>query len=111
METGTGDTDPERTALPPEVIEDLLADDRCRALLARLAAADGPVLVEDLAADVLASEHGQSAEKIPAGDRRQAMADLFERQLPLLTATRVVEYDSRLDAVELIDDEVAARLD
>ncbi|MHB9285822.1 hypothetical protein ACKVMT_02130 [Halobacteriales archaeon Cl-PHB] len=96
---------------PSAVVEDLLADEQCRAVLSRLADTDGPVLVEDLACVVAASGQECSVTDVSVAERRRSRKALFVAPLPRLTATRVVKYDSRLDAVELLDERVASRLD
>ena len=103
------ETDPPGS-LPAAVVDELLADERRRRLLSRLAAADGPVLIEQLAPVVLEGDGDREPRELSADRRREAREQLFERHLPALTATRVVEYDPTTNAVELLNDELATRL-
>jgi hypothetical protein len=95
--------------LPGDVVEDILASQRRRTLLSCLAEADGPVVVDDLAGAVC------GAEKRPnrAGDdaAEEVRADIYDRHLPKLTATGIVEYDSMCETVELVDAGLIPALD
>ncbi|MFB6075316.1 MAG: hypothetical protein ABEJ89_09915 [Haloarculaceae archaeon] len=98
--------------LPPEVVEDLLADERRRAALAVLRDASEPVVIGDLAAAVLSRETGESASALARERVVDVREEFFQRHLPKLTATGVVEYDSLVGTVALVEDgPVGERLD
>jgi len=86
--------------LPGEVVEDILSSERRRVMLSCLADCDGKMVVEDLAAAVCAAE----GRPIDEAARREAREDIYDRHLPKLTATGVVEYDSMREAIELLED-------
>lgn len=88
--------------LPGDVVEDILASERRRAMLSCLADSEGPVAVDDVVAAVCASEQGP--------DRGRVREEIYERHLPKLTATGVVEYHSMREAVELVDEDLARQL-
>ncbi len=95
--------------LPGEVVEDILASERRRAMLSCLADADGPVVFDDLVGAVRASEgRAEPVEDDGGGEVRQ---EIYDRHLPKLTATGVVEYDSMCETVELVDDGLTVDLD
>ncbi len=96
-----------QTDLPGSVVEDILDSKRRRLMLACLADADGAMVVDDIAAAVCAREGVDSTDH----EMQEAVErDIYERHLPKLTATGVVEYDSMLGAVELLDDGLVDRL-
>ena len=96
------------TDLPGDVVEDILASQRRRAMLSCLADADGPVVVEDLVGAVCAAEGRATG----AGDAGEGVReDVYDRHLPKLTATGVVEYDSMCETVELVDAGLITHLD
>jgi len=103
MAADTGDRETRESHLPPAVIEDILASDRRRRLLTCLAD-DGAMTVDDLAAAVCADEQGVSSDTVEASERRRVREELYDRHLPKLTATGVVEYDSMRERVELAAD-------
>lgn len=110
-----------RRRVPDQVVVDLVSDDRCRAVLTCLVAADGPVPVEDLARAVVARETGDRQgrdraagnEAIDESRVRDVRDSLFQRELPKLTPTGLVSYDSMVGTVALdTDDErVLASID
>jgi hypothetical protein len=83
------------------VVEDILASDRRRDLLAALAEAGDPVALTDVAAAVEARRRGIDAEAVDPSRRRDLRDDLLEIDVPKLTATGVVTYDSMLSTVDL----------
>jgi len=105
----TGDADRRESDLPEEVIADLLASERRRAILVHLADSEGSVTVGDLATAALAASEGVPTEAVGDTKRRDARLELLETHLPKLVATGVVEYDSLRDRVELADPAVALR--
>ena len=95
--------------IPDEVVADLLADDRCRHVLAALYAADGPVAVCDLARVVLARERDMDPDAVDEAEAAAAREDLFQEQLPRLTPTGLVKYDSLFGSVSLGTDDERVR--
>ncbi|MDS0284199.1 DUF7344 domain-containing protein [Haloarcula onubensis] len=93
--------------LPPAVVEDLLSDDARRRALAILSDREGPVVVEELAAAVVAAREGCGEAAIEATDQETMAEELFTEHLPKLMATDVVAYDSMLGTVELRRRDVA----
>jgi hypothetical protein len=105
--TPTAEEAPDR--VPDEVVADLLADDRCRHVFATLLAADDPVPVCDLARAVLARERGVDPSELDDDAVATLRDDLFQRHLPRLTPTGLVEYDSLLGTVALAADDERLR--
>lgn len=94
------------TELPGDVVADILASEQRRAMLSCLTDAEGPVVVDDLAAACVREDSaGADAE---TGEVR---ADIYDRHLPKLTATGVVEYDSMCETVELVDEGIVPHLE
>ena len=87
--------------LPERVVNDLLSSDRRCRLLGCLADHDGCLPVTDLAAAVAARETGTDAEAVDPERHRAVRAEIYERHLPKLTATGVVEFDSMRGTVTL----------
>jgi len=100
MATRNADTD-RGDGLPDAVVEDLLSVDSRRRALSILAASDEPMIVEDLAAAVIADREGCAASTVPASERAAMVDELFTEHLPKLTATDVLSYNSMLGTVEL----------
>jgi len=97
--------------LPEAIVEDLVGDPRRRILLDHLAERDEPVALTDLAAAVRASEDGCAPADVPAERRRATLEGMLETDLPKLTATGVVEYDSMRGTVTLQAEAVAEQMD
>jgi hypothetical protein len=95
--------------LPPGVVEDLLSDDSRRRALAVLDSRDGPVVVEELAAAIVATQDDCQPSAVTAADRERMAEELFTEHIPKLMATDVVEYDSMLGAVELRRPDIASQ--
>ncbi len=93
--------------LPPDVIENLLSSSRRRHLLAALVEAGEPMPLDDLAGEIRARERQSALEAVTAAERRALRRDLLETDLPKLTATGVVGYDSMLATVEIEAPEIA----
>ncbi|UPM43714.1 DUF7344 domain-containing protein [Halocatena salina] len=87
--------------LPETVIEELLAEPYRRTVLQSLRAADGEITVRQLATRVVARERSVRPEAVPARKRERAQERLYEHHLPKLTATDVIQYNSRNASVEL----------
>lgn len=87
--------------LPEHVVADLLSARRRRHLLACLEDAGGPVPVTDLAAAVAAREDDTDPGAVGPERHRNVRAEIYERHLPKLTATGVVEFDSMRGTVSL----------
>jgi hypothetical protein len=91
------------TDLPEAVVEDILSSDRRRAMLTVLAETEKAVAVEDLAAATSAVQRGTPPDSVGPGTRREVVEEIYDRHLPKLLATGVVEYDSMRGAVRLVD--------
>ena len=87
--------------LPERVVSDLLASDRRRLLLGCLEDHDGCLPVTDLAAAVAAREAGTNIGDVDPDRHRAVREEIYERHLPKLTATGVVEFDSMRGTVTL----------
>jgi len=87
--------------LPERVVTDLLSSDRRRQLLACLEEHGGCLPVTDLAAAVAAQETGVELEAVDPQRHRAVREEIYERHLPKLTATGVVEFDSMRGTVAL----------
>ncbi|WP_424003966.1 DUF7344 domain-containing protein [Haloarcula salina] len=87
--------------LPDAVVSDLLDDEHRRRALSILAARGEPMVVDDLAAAILAAERNVEPDAVPDTDRRALADELYTEHLPKLTATAVVSYDSVVGRVEL----------
>jgi hypothetical protein len=95
--------------LPDEVVADLLADDRCRRVLAELVRAETPLAVDDLARAVVARERGVEPAAVDDEAAATLREELFQCSLPRLTPTGLVEYDSMLGTVALGTDDERVR--
>jgi len=93
--------------LPAVVVEDLLSSPRRRCLLAVLDER-GEAVVADLCALVRARERDEDVADVDRAERRAVRDDLFAAHIPKLTATGVVEYDSKVGTVTLAAPEIAA---
>ena len=102
-------TTEDTSMLPEDVIEDLVTDEGCRAVLSHLAARDDPVTVDDLARALAASEAGVPEDAVGDEAVTTHREALFQRHLPKLTPTGVVEYDSLLCTVALDTDDERLR--
>jgi DNA-binding transcriptional ArsR family regulator len=91
--------------LPERVVEDVLASERRRALLACLAD-HGEMAIGDLAAEILAREGEDAPADVDGGRRAQVRTDIFQTHLPKLTATGIVTYDSLRGTVALSRPEI-----
>lgn len=107
MSSGSEHTDVE--TIPDEVLTELLGSRRRCHVLAELGASGGEALVEDLVAAVGADEEGCAPPDVDDRTLGEIREDVFERHIPKLTATGVVEYDSMLDRLRLEMPEVASR--
>ncbi|MEF8906628.1 MAG: hypothetical protein V5A13_02095 [Haloarculaceae archaeon] len=87
--------------LPERVVADLLASDRRQRLLDCLEDRGGCLAVTDLAAAVAARETGTDLESVDPERHRAVREEIYERHLPKLTATGVVEFDSMRGTVTL----------
>lgn len=95
--------------MPGDVVEDILASERRRAMLSYLADADEPVVFDDLVGAVCASEG--RAELVDGTAAAEVRDDIYAEHLPKLTATGIVEYDSMCETVELVDEGIATHLE
>ncbi|MXR51863.1 hypothetical protein GRX03_09625 [Halovenus sp. WSH3] len=92
-----------RTEVPDGIKTDLLASERRCHILRVLAASGGEASVTDIAVRTRARETSQSADQIPPDAVDSVRYEIYERHLPKLTVTGIVEYDSTLDTVRLTD--------
>ena len=88
--------------LPGDVVEDILDSQRRRTMLSCLDDHGGTLTVDRLASCVCAREQGIRMEGVTDRDRQTAYDDIYDNQLPKLTATGVVGFDSLHDSVELV---------
>jgi hypothetical protein len=91
--------------VPSDVVDDILAAPRRRALLNCLAANDGELVIDALIECVRDRENTTTA------TRQQVRTNLYQDHLPKLTATGIVTYDSMRDGVTLTAPAVLERLD
>jgi len=82
---------------------------RCR-LLRALAAAGGDASVRDLAAGIRTQETGRCADEIDPEIIDQLRYEIYDQHLPKLAATGIVEYDSTLDKLRLLDSTVRQKV-
>jgi hypothetical protein len=101
MATRSSNGTDEPTSLPDHVVEGLLDDDHCRLALEILDDSSDPMIVEDLAAAILAREWDTTAVAVDEDDVQALRTELYEEHIPRLTAVGVVSYDSMLGTVEL----------
>lgn len=96
------DTPTDQVDLPAEVQKELLSSRR-RCLLLTTLAEVGDVAVVDLAAQL--GGGGTDSETAAAGEaaHEQIRWEIYDRHLPKLTATGVVEYDSQLGKLRLAE--------
>jgi hypothetical protein len=97
MATTSSDTG----GLPSAVVDDLLSAEHRRLALSILADRGEPMVVESLAAAVVAARD-DCPESVVSDVERESMAEeLYTEHIPKLTATGVVTYNSMKGAVEL----------
>jgi hypothetical protein len=96
------DTPTDRLELPAEVCAELLSSRRRCRLLVTLAEG-GEAAVVDLAAQLAAAEWGTEPGAVNELERQELRREIFDRHLPKLTATGVVEYDSLLGKLRLAE--------
>lgn len=89
--------------IPERVRTDLFASERRCRLLRALAAAGGEQSVRDLAVEIRAEETGQAADQVDSDTVESTRYEIYDSHLPKLAATGVVEYDSTLDKLRLLD--------
>lgn len=89
--------------LPDRVADDVLAGERRRTMLAELATASDPVPVSRLAAAVAAAETGGDTADVPAERRERVKEELYEHEVPMLTALQVATFDSRVACLALAE--------
>jgi hypothetical protein len=94
------DTNGDTRGIPQAVTDDLLRSRRRCRFVTALAAAGGEAIVADLVAALCAAEGA-------GGDCAAVEREIYERDLPKLTATGVVEYDSMLERVRLTESALA----
>lgn len=97
--------------IPPDVRSELLAAERRTLVLEILAERPEPVPVWDLATIVCARERDVDTAVIEAADTRAVRDELFESHLPKLAVTGIIEYDSMLGAIRLMDAEIVDYLE
>ncbi|WP_276272131.1 DUF7344 domain-containing protein [Haloarcula litorea] len=86
--------------LPDAVVSDLLDADERRIALSILADR-GAMVVDDLAAAVVAARDDCAESEVSTADREAMREELYTEHVPKLTATGVVTYDSMTGTVEL----------
>ncbi|WP_436901945.1 DUF7344 domain-containing protein [Halovenus halobia] len=87
----------ERHNVPEAVRTELFASKRRCRLLRALAGAGGDASVSDLVEQICAAEPDTT------DTTDEVRYDLYDHHLPKLAATGVVEYDSALDKLRLLD--------
>jgi hypothetical protein len=93
--------------LPPEVVEDILAAPRRRAVLECLADAEDGLVMDELVKRVIDRE-GSDVE----GEKYERVrANIYDDHLPKLTATGVVTYDSMRECVALATPTIIDHID
>lgn len=92
--------------VPEGVRADLFASEQRCQILRALAAAGGEASVRDLALRTRVRETGRPADRIDPDTVESLRYDIYDRHLPKLAATGVVEYDSVLDKLRLLDPEI-----
>lgn len=102
------DTPADQLDLPAAVQAELLSSRR-RCLLLVTLAEGGATTVDDLAVRIRATEHGIDPEDVDDAERASVRDEIFELHLPKLTATEIVEYDSLLGKVRLLEPAIVSR--
>jgi len=97
----TGNTRQDQSELPDAVVDDILDSGRRRLALEILAGQDEPIVIDDLAAAVWARERGCEPTAVSREQRRTVRDEFFAEDLPKLTATGVVDYDSMVGTLSL----------
>lgn len=92
--------------IPERVRVELFASERRCRLLRALATAGGEQSVRDLAVQVRVEETGRAADRVDSDTVESTCYEIYDRHLPKLAATGVVEYDSTLDKLRLLDSEL-----
>lgn len=91
------------SGLPDRVADDVLASERRRTMLDRLATEAGPVPVTTLAETVVAAETGTPTADVSTDRREAVKEELYEHDVPMLTALRVAAFDSRVACLTLAE--------
>lgn len=102
------DTPADQLDLPAPVQAELLSSRRRCLLLVTLAEVE-EATVDDLAGRISAAEHGIDPGAVDDAERVSICDEIFEVHLPKLTATEIVEYDSLLGKVRLLEPAIASR--
>jgi hypothetical protein len=89
--------------VPEQAKTDLLASDRRCRLLRTLATAGGEASVRDLAAQIASQETGRPVERIDPDTVESLRYEIYDQHIPKLAATGVIEYDSLLDKLRMLD--------
>lgn len=93
--------EPAAEALPQETVFELLSNQRRRYALEVLRAADGPLLVTDLATRVAVREGGVDAEALDSSRHQSVRISLYQSHLPRLDESGLLTYDRDEGVVEL----------
>ena len=91
----------DRHTVPEAVRTELFASKRRCRLLRALAGAGGEASVSDLVAQI------RAVEPATTDTADEVQYDLYDHHLPKLAATGVVEYDSALDKLRLLEFDAA----
>jgi hypothetical protein len=102
------DTSADQLDLPAAVQAELLSSRRRCLLLVTLAEV-GEATVDALAVRISAAEHWIDPEAVDDAERASICDEIFESHLPKLTATEIVEYDSLLGKVRLLEPAIVPR--
>jgi hypothetical protein len=93
--------DSDRDTLARDVTFDLLSNPRRRYILSYLHRVDGPVTLQDLAAEVAAWETDTPVDDLSRQERKRVYVSIYQTHVPKLDDAGVVEWDEDAGTVEL----------
>ena len=96
-----------------DTIFDLLSNPRRRFVLHYLKEHDGPVELNDLAAEIAAKENEVPKRELTSQQRKRAYVSLYQTHVPKLEEVGVIEYDSETGEIVLTEqaDQIDRHLD
>lgn len=93
--------DEEHCSLPPDVLFDVLKNQRRRLVLEFLRESEGPVRIGTLAEHIAAFENDVSPRRLNAQQRKRVYIGLYQCHLPKMADVDVIEFNQARGIIEL----------